>query len=201
MERITAGTSQQKNLPPKVHYALSRVLQACAEQMTAPVNQSLSTLRDDLPLLIGRETSKGREIVLFSHCKRLSSDWSRLLPALLAHIERGLSSIRDEGDDRALQPHARIKSSQWTLSGVDGDRHAGDTTDFGRVMNECRLPLYLLGQRFGVLAESAALEPNAIPIGPQKLVDALTLASHEVFGEDFPHSILADAVAQRLFRI
>ncbi len=201
MERITVGINQQKNLPPKVHYALSRVLHACAEQMTAPVNQSLSTLKDDLPLMIGREASKTREIVLFSHCKSLSSNWLRLLPALLAHIERGLSSIRDEDDDHIVQSHARIASSQWTLSDVDGDEHVEGTTDFGRVINESRLPLYLLGQRFGVLAESAAFEPNAIPIGPQKLVDALTEASREVFGEDFPHTLLADAVAQKLFRI
>lgn len=201
MERITVGTSARKNLPPKVHYALSRVLHACAEQMTAPVNQSLSTLKDDLPLLIGREASKGREIVLFSHCKRLSSNWSRLLPALLAHIERGLSSIRDVDGERTVQAHARIESSQWTLSDVGGDGQGGGTPDFGRVINECRLPLYLLGQRFGVLAESAAFEPNAIPIGPQKLVDALTEASREVLGEDFPHALLADAVAQKLFRI
>ena len=201
MERMTAVTGQQKDLPAKVHYALSRILHACAEQMTAPVNQSLSALRDDLPLLIGREASKGREIVLFSHCKRLSSNWQRLLPALLAHIERDLSSIRDEGDDGNTRPATRITSSQWTLSDTDNHAHVENATDFGRVVNECRLPLYLLGQRFGVLAESAAFDTDAIPIGPKKLVDALTEASREVFGEDFPHGLLASAIAQKLFRI
>ncbi len=196
MERPQFG--QPHALPPRVQNAISKMMAACADGMAHPVRQALASLREEMPLMIGNPMAARREIIAFSHCKQLSIHCSEMLPALLECIEHELIAIRDQGH-RPQQSELWSSSESWTLADAGDNVAPPQAEGIGQVTNQCKLPLYLLGQRFGVLAGTPAFDADRIPVGPRCLIRAVEDASRRVFGDDFPHMLVTDAVARALF--
>lgn len=192
------GFGQPKALPPRVQNAISRVMAACADGLSHPVRRALSDLRDEMPLMIGNPTAASREIIVFSHCKSLSMRAGDVLPALLERIERELAAIRDQ-ENGPRQVDLWSSSDSWTLADAGDDLAQPQADGIGQVTNQCKLPLYLLGQRFGVLAGAPAFDADHIPVGPRGLIRAIDAASRQVFGDDFPHALLTDVLSRALF--
>lgn len=189
---------QPRRLPPRVQNAISKMMAACADGMAHPVRQALAGLREEMPLMIGNPMAARREIIAFSHCKQLSIHCSEMLPALLECIEHELVAIRDQSH-RPQQSELWSSSESWTLADAGDNVAPPQAESIGQVTNQCKLPLYLLGQRFGVLAGTPAFDADHIPVGPRCLIRAVEEASHRVFGDDFPHLLVTDAVARALF--
>lgn len=192
------GFGQPHALPPRVQNAISRVMSACADGLSQPVRQALAGLRDEMPLMIGNPAAATREIVVFSHCKNLSSHCGEVLPALLERLEHELAAIRDQ-ENGPRQVELWSSSEHWTLADAGADVAQPQVDGIGQVTNQCKLPLYLLGQRFGVLAGAPAFDADRIPVGPRGLIRAIEGASRQVFGEDFPHALLTDVLSRALF--
>src|SRR5580765_3096882 len=198
MDGLEIGHRQPAPLPPRVQDALSKVMAACSDGLAHPVRQALATLRDEMPLMIGNPSLATRDIILFSHCTRLSNKSAEVLPALLEQIEHELVSIRDQ-EHGSQQVELWSSSAHWTLAD-DGENVAQPQAEgIGQVKNQCKLPLYLLGQRFGVLAGTSAFDADSIPVGPRRMIQAIERTSREVFGEDFPHWLLTESLAKALF--
>ena len=189
---------QPHALPPRVQNAITKVMAACADGLAHPVRQALAGLRDEMPLMIGNPMAMSREIIAFAHCKHLSNHSGEVLPALLELIEQELVSIRDEGHG-PQQEELWASSEHWTLAVAGEEAMSTQVEGIGRVTNQCKLPLYLLGQRFGVLAGSPAFDADHIPVGPRGLIRAIEAASRRVFGDGFPHGLVTDALARALF--
>lgn len=189
---------QSSALPPRVQNAISKMMAACADGMAHPVRQALAGLREEMPLMIGNPMAARRETIAFAHCKQLSIHCSEVLPALLECIEHELIAIRDHGHG-SHQADPWSSSESWTLADAGDDVTPPQAEGIGQVTNQCKLPLYLLGQRFGVLAGAPAYDADHIPVGPRCLLRAVDEASRRVFGEDFPHMLVTDAVARALF--
>ncbi|MBW8823950.1 MAG: DUF1631 family protein [Xanthomonadales bacterium] len=189
---------QPNALPPRVQNAISKVMTACADGLAHPVRQALAGLREEMPLMIGNPMAMKREIIVFAHCKQLSIHCGEVLPTLLECIEHELIAIRDHGHG-PQQADLWSSSESWTLADAGDDVAPPQAEGIGQVTNQCKLPLYLLGQRFGVLAGTPAFDADRIPVGPRRLIRALEEASRRVFGDDFPHMLVTDAVACALF--
>ena len=189
---------QPHALPPRVQNAISKVMTACADGLAHPVRQALAGLREEMPLMIGNPMAMKREIIVFAHCKQLSIRCGEVLPALLECIEQELIAIRDHGNG-PQQSELWSSSDSWTLADTGEDVAPPQAEGIGQVTNQCKLPLYLLGQRFGVLAGSPAFDADRIPVGPRRLIHALEAASRRVFGDDFPHMLVTDAISRALF--
>ncbi|MBS0225254.1 MAG: DUF1631 family protein [Proteobacteria bacterium] len=189
---------QPRTLPPRVQNAISKMMAACADGMAHPVRQALAGLREEMPLMIGNPMAARREIIAFSHCKQLSIHGNEMLPALLECIEHELIAIRDQ-DHQPQQSELWVSSESWTLADTGEHVVQPQAEGIGQVTNQCKLPLYLLGQRFGVLAGTPAFNSDRIPVGPRRLIRAVEEASRRVFGDDFPHMLVTDVVARALF--
>ncbi|PNS08393.1 DUF1631 family protein [Solilutibacter silvestris] len=192
------GFGQPRALPPRVQNAISKVMAACADGLAHPVRQALASLRDEMPLMIGNPSLATQDIILFSHCKHLSIKSGEVLPALLEQIEHELATIRDR-EQGPQQVDLWSSSAHWTLADAGENVAPPQAEGIGQVTNQCKLPLYLLGQRFGVLAGTPAFDADSIPVGPRRMIQAIDRASHHVFGEGFPHRLLTEALANALF--
>jgi hypothetical protein len=106
-------------------------------------------------------------------------DRDRVLPQFRRELEGALASMRD----RPQATGGGSGASGLTLSLV-ADTVIEENIVLNEVANRTEirnsLPLFLLGQRFGVIAGRPAFEPDRLPIGPYRLCDALRLATREL---------------------
>ena len=100
-----------------------------------------------------------------------------LVPRFLQGIESHLATIREPAATEAERVTQRNASE---LSLIDASEMDESTTlaEIGsRIEMRHSLPIYLLGQRFGVLAGKPAFDAEALPVGPQTLCKILRNAA------------------------
>jgi hypothetical protein len=100
-----------------------------------------------------------------------------LVPRFLQGIEAQLAAIREPGANETERATQRGMSE---LSLIDASEMDESTTlaEIGsRIEMRHSLPIYLLGQRFGVLAGKPAFDAEALPMGPQTLCKVLRVAA------------------------
>ena len=101
-----------------------------------------------------------------------------VVPRILQGIEAQLAVIRDA--DRSTESDAGSRRLSGELSLIDASEMDESTTlsEIGsRIEMRHSLPIYLLGQRFGVLAGRPAFDAEALPVGPQMLCRQLRAAA------------------------
>ncbi|HEX5757155.1 MAG TPA: DUF1631 family protein, partial [Arenimonas sp.] len=100
------------------------------------------------------------------------------IPRYLIALEAELASIRSEVNGRnvgAAGMPSRHTLSLVAESEIDESFALTEISNRAEVQNS--LPLYLLGQRFGVLAGKPAFDSESLPVGPQALCRMLRQAS------------------------
>lgn len=99
----------------------------------------------------------------------------QVVPAFLVELESSLASMRFPA-----KPEAVVALKPQTLSlvnDVDIEEDIALKEAATRAEMRCGMPLFLLGQRFGVLACRPAFDAEALPIGPKALCRMLRIAS------------------------
>lgn len=100
-----------------------------------------------------------------------------LVPRFLQGVEAQLAAIREPG---ATEAERATQRSMAELSLIEASEMDESTTlaEIGsRIEMRHSLPIYLLGQRFGVLAGKPAFDAEALPVGPQTLCKILRVAA------------------------
>ena len=91
-----------------------------------------------------------------------------LVPRFLIALEAELATIKDPAGARLVIGGPRVGRGELKLvENLDLDEATVLSEIAGRAEVRNSLPLYLLGQRFGVLAGKPAFDSENLPIGPQ----------------------------------
>ncbi|HEU0154241.1 MAG TPA: DUF1631 family protein, partial [Arenimonas sp.] len=101
-----------------------------------------------------------------------------LVPRFLIALEAELACIKDPPGAKSVTGGFRLTRDELTLvENLDMDEATVLAEIASRAEVRSSLPLYLLGQRFGVLAGKPAFDAENLPIGPQALCRMLRQAS------------------------
>jgi hypothetical protein len=101
-----------------------------------------------------------------------------LVPRFLQGVESALAGLRDPAPTENEAESRTRGTAQLSL--IDASEMDESTTlaEIGsRIEMRHSLPIYLLGQRFGVLAGRPAIDAEALPVGPQLLCKILKSAA------------------------
>ncbi len=141
-------------------------------------SRSLELMLNELEQQMFRsaENARSNEVqrALLESQKRISTHRAKLVPAMLERIETALATLPDPIQQEAPDT-ARPQFSELALV----DTGAMDETVALREIatrTEIRnsLPLFLLGQRLGVVAGRPAFDAERLPIGPRRLCQMLS---------------------------
>jgi hypothetical protein len=96
-----------------------------------------------------------------------------LVPRFLQGIEAQLAAIREPVGAEAERATQRGMNELSLIDATEMDEATTLAEIGSRIEMRHSLPIYLLGQRFGVLAGRPALDAEALPVGPQALCKVL----------------------------
>ncbi|PJJ95658.1 hypothetical protein CO611_10185 [Lysobacteraceae bacterium NML03-0222] len=185
-------TLTNSDLPPRV----AKVLRHLLDLTHAEFFPRIDPMLDQLDSMLYRDTEKSRnpseQLDLLKASQVLRERRSAFAAALFRQLEAQLASIRSN-TDTAPQTATSVLSSTQNLTLADEPE-----VDIRLQLRELAtplegassLPLYLMGQRFGVLAAKPAFTSAQLPLGPQGLLQAAAAASQSVFGEFIQQRLL-----------
>jgi len=176
----TAPTLASKNLPRRVRHLLEGILEFASDEFERGLMSSLNEFEQQLFKFAEQARSATVQTRWLEAQRLIKRTRHDLVPRFLIALEAELSLLRDPHQARPLFMSRSAIGMGSELSLVN-DMEIDESTILIEISNrgEMRnsLPLYLLGQRFGVLAGKPALDSESLPIGPQALCRMLRDAS------------------------
>jgi len=158
------------DLPPRVRSALEPLLAVISEEIVRGLGKMLNELEQQLFQQANHARNASTQDDQFNALRNLRLTRADFIPRYLHGLEDALARVRTARAENE-EPVAKPISQNWQL--VEHD--AGDEDILLRdlsVRYESRatLTLYLLGQRFGVMAAAPAFETDRLPVGPRALL-------------------------------
>lgn len=177
-------------LPPRVRRILATFFAHVATDLGERINLMLVEFEQQLFKSAERARSNEKQSEQFANLHALRKSRSDLLPMFLAGLEAEIASIRDLRQ-KPVDTHERIEYQTLTLvEDAEMDQDIVLREIARRHDTRTHTPLYLMGQRFGVLAGSPAFESPQLPIGPQALCRILRAAVGAAFEIDLDSQLL-----------
>lgn len=188
------------DLPPRVRNALEQLLTVVSEEIVRGLGKMLNELEQQLFQQANHARNAAAQDDQFNALRNLRLTRADFIPRYLHGLEDALARIRvprAESEDAAPKP----TSQHWQLveHGV-GDEEIVLRDLAVRYESRATLTLYLLGQRFGVMAAAPAFEADRLPVGPRALLKIAEEASRALHHDDvlrlalyraFEHHVLA----------
>jgi hypothetical protein len=176
----SAPTLASKNLPKRVRHLLEGILEFASDEFERGLMSSLNEFEQQLFKFAEQARSATVQTRWLEAQRLIKRTRHDLVPRFLIALEAELSLLRDP-----YQPKPLFMSRTGIGAGIElslvNDMEMDESTILIEISNrgEMRnsLPLYLLGQRFGVLAGKPAFDSESLPIGPQALCRMLRDAS------------------------
>jgi len=168
------ATLAAARLPVRVHRILDIYLSNLTGELTARVNNTLLELEQQMFHRAEAAHSNEAQTEQLANLHTLRRHRSDLLPQLLSILEAQLASIRlpqpaSDGPGAGSYEYRDLSLVEDDVM----DREVALRDIVRRHETRSHTALYLLGQRFGVLAGSPAFDVSRIPGGPQSLCSAL----------------------------
>lgn len=165
-----APTLASQPLPKRVRALLEGILEYASDE----IERTLFDMLNDFEQQLFKFAEQARNPAVQSRwleaqrlVKRTRAD---LIPRFLIELEGELASIRSQAPTRGMGASPFHGGYELSLVGeLDMDESAALTEISNRAEVHNSLPLYLLGQRFGVLAGKPAYDAETLPVGPQAL--------------------------------
>ncbi|MEO8366822.1 MAG: DUF1631 domain-containing protein [Pseudoxanthomonas sp.] len=177
-------------LPPRVRRILATFFAHVSTDLGERINLMLVEFEQQLFKSAERARSNDKQAEQFANLHALRKSRSDLLPMFLAGLEAEIASIRDMRQ-APTEVHERIKYQTLTLvEDADMDQDIVLREIARRHDARTHTPLYLMGQRFGVLAGSPAFDAALLPIGPQALCRILRAAVGAAFEIDLDSQLV-----------
>jgi hypothetical protein len=158
-----------------------QLLEGIFEIVTSEMDRSLANSLDGLEQELFKQAEQARGNELQLHClealgniKRGRSD---LTPRFIALLESSLASIKDPPPTITTAPGHRGFTELTLVDDSDLDETAQLHHISARAEMRNSLPLFLLSQRFGVLAGRPAMDSESLPISPTVLCKHFRRAS------------------------
>ncbi len=176
----TAPTLASKNLPRRVRHLLEGILEFASDEFERGLMSSLNEFEQQLFKFAEQARSAAVQTRWLEAQRLIKRTRHDLVPRFLIALEAELSLLREPYQPKPLFM-SRLGVGMGTELSLVNDLEIDEATIMIEISNrgEMRnsLPLYLLGQRFGVLAGKPAFDSESLPIGPQALCRMLRDAS------------------------
>lgn len=159
------------DLPPRVRAALEQLLAVLSEEIVRGLNAMLNELEQQLFRQADHAQSSVAQEQQFSALRSLKLSRADFVPRYLHGLESTLANIRKPPVEPGAPETVKSMLGDWQLvehNAADEDVQVVDLAV--RYESRATLTLYLLGQRFGVLAAAPAYENDRLPVGPRMLV-------------------------------
>lgn len=166
----------QPALPPRVHGIVQRLLAALSSDFRRELDRLLVAVELDLAKQAEQTRDPTTRAQRMAAVRTLQHNGARFAPLVLQRLEAALLGLREQRiSNEILPPTTRLEG----LRLVDDDEIDEDAelqAIAERMERRSRLPLLLLGQRFGVLAGAPAFDAADLPVGPHATVARLAAA-------------------------
>ena len=174
-ERRSLATA---DLPRRVRKALDAALTLASMELDAHLTALLDEYERELFRLAERARHPGSESTYVQALRNFRGSRSDLVPQFMLELEAGLAALRAPPEAPAAAGKAAMVTPAGirVLSLVDDSMIDEDTLlreIATRQEGRASLPMHLLGQRFGVLAGTPAMDAERMPLGPQAVCRAL----------------------------
>lgn len=190
------------SLPPRVRRILGVLFVQISRDLAERINLMLVEVDQQLFSQADRARSNDLQAGHFVNLNALRRNRDRLLPRFLAALENELARVREPRVEAPVANVAQLEYRTLTLvADADMDQDIVLRDIAGRHAGRAQTALHLMGQRFGVLAGSRALEASELPLGPQALCRALRasmpameieLDSQLLLYKAFDHKVMAE---------
>ncbi|WP_176693206.1 DUF1631 domain-containing protein [Arenimonas terrae] len=182
----SAPTLASRPLPDRVRGLLGGILEYASDE----IERTLVSMLNEFEQQLFKYAEQARSNLVQTRwleaqrlVKRTRPD---LVPRFLIALEAELACIKDPPGPKSIIGGPRINRGELSLvENLDLDETTVLSEIAGRAEVRNSLPLYLLGQRFGVLAGKPAFDSENLPIGPQALCRMIRQSSDclELSGE------------------
>jgi hypothetical protein len=163
-------------LPPRVRSLLEGMLDFAADELERGIVQALNEFEQQLFKLADQPRNSEGQQQCFETLREVKRARSDVVPRFMMRLEASLAQLRPlGGSSRRQDTRSAHELSLVDEQTIEVDAVLREIAARAEVRNS--LALYLMGQRFGVLAGAPAFEPEHIPIGPSGLCEALQAAS------------------------
>ncbi|HRQ64291.1 MAG TPA: DUF1631 family protein, partial [Xanthomonadaceae bacterium] len=159
-------------LPPRVRSLLEGMLDFAADELERSLVQAVNEFEQQLFKLADQPRNSDGQQSCFETLREVKRGRSDIVPRFMMRLEGALSTLRTpKKRSRAQDSPGDLELSLVDDTDLEVDSVIREISARAEVRNS--LALYLMGQRFGVLAGAPAFEPEAIPIGPRGLCDSM----------------------------
>ena len=192
----------ESGLPARVREIVADLLVFCRQEIAARIETTLDQL--DVHLLRLHDQARDTHIqrrLLRAH-QSLRENRNGYAEAFFGALDARLTALRRPVSRRGSRSAgAMLPSALWAIE----DRESDDAMSDARLRelsmpleSASSLPLYLLGQRFGVLAAAPAFPAEQIVIGPRILLEIAGEAALHLFNEHLPIPLLQEEFARQV---
>lgn len=166
-----SATLVGSDLPPRVRNALEQLLSAISEEIVRGLGKMLNELEQQLFQQANHARNAAAQDDQFNALRNLRLTRADFIPHYLHGLEDTLARLRTPRIEAAPSVAAKPGSPPWRLVDHDSSDEEVMLRDLAvRYESRATLTLYLLGQRFGVLAGAPAFEADRLPVGPRALL-------------------------------
>ena len=167
-----SATLVASDLPPRVRSALEQLLAVVSEEIVRGLGKMLNELEQQLFQQANHARNAAAQDDQFNALRNLRLTRADFIPLYLHGLEDTLARLRAPRPEteQGVVP-GKPNSQQWQLQERDSDDEEIMLRDLAiRYESRATLTLYLLGQRFGVMAAAPAFETDRLPLGPRALL-------------------------------
>ena len=174
-----APTLASRQLPERVRQLLGGILEYASDEIERSLVAMLNEFEQQLFKYAEQARSNSVQSRWFEAQRLVKRTRPDLVPRFLILLEAELASIKDPPGQRGATGGVyRGQPTELALvDAMDMDEVSILSEIAGRAEVRNSLPLYMLGQRFGVLAGRPAFDSETLPIGPQALCRMIREAS------------------------
>ena len=174
----TPPTLSSRRLPRRVRNLLEGILEYTSDELERGLVAALNEFEQQLFKFAEQARSNQVQTRWLETQRLVKRTRPDLVPRFLIALEAELAVLRDPPAPRATSLSRAHTFSELSLV---NELEMDEVTVLAEIANRaelrCSLPLYLLGQRFGVLAGKPAMDSESLPIGPQALCRMIRVAT------------------------
>jgi len=178
---VDAGSSvrlSQRALPRRVRQLLEGVLKFGSDELERGLKATLDETEQQLFKLADQARSGDVQAHCFEALREIKRGRADVVPRFLIALEGALATLKDPPETSPLTAgENRMAFGELSLVAdieLEQNMLLGEIASRAEVRHS--LPLFLLGQRFGVIAGRPAFESERLPVGPRALCGFLRSA-------------------------
>lgn len=164
-------------LPRKVRHILQGFYELAADAFERELTGALNEFEQQAFQNAEQARSNNIQVRWLETLRTVRRTRPDLVPRFLQGVEAQLAAIRDPGSSEAERATQRGAAQLSLIEASEMDESTTLAEIGSRIEMRHSLPIYLLGQRFGVLAGKPAFDAEALPVGPQTLCKVLRIAA------------------------